>query len=86
MKKIIGSIVATCVLALLLVASFACVDIPTEYEVKGILYVCVIDSDTIFVFDGQPMHIDTIVCAPWSELEADTLVPAASGLRAAIRP
>ena len=73
MKKIIGSIVATCVLALLLVASFACVDIPTEYEVKGIMYVCMIDSDTIFVFDGQPMHVDTIVCAPWSELEADTI-------------
>ena len=93
MKKIIGSgewwaVVITSIV-FLFVFVLACVDIPTEYEVKTVSYICVIDGDTISVFDGQPMHLDSIACAPISELEEDTttvLPQGAGGPRVAVRP
>ncbi len=51
---------------LVLLIALACkFEIPTKYEgeVVTIAYLCIIDGDTLIVFDGQPISLDTIPCA-----------------------
>ena len=59
---------------LVLLIAMACkFEIPTKYEgeVTTITYVCLIDGDTLFVFDGQPVNLDTIPCAKIDTLRSD---------------
>ena len=71
MKNLMRSFLTTLLLTALVVL-VGCIELPTEYEVITISYICNV-NDTIFVFDGRPIHLDTIACVAWSE-SVDTMV------------
>ena len=75
MKNLIRSFVATVLLSTLVVL-VGCIEVPTDYRVITMSYICVVDNDTLFTFDGMPMHLDTIACTRWDEsVDTTTVTP-----------
>ena len=62
MKNLVRSFLGT-LLVTALVVLVGCIELPTEYRVVTISNFCNFNNDTLFTFDGVPMHLDTIACS-----------------------